>query len=376
MSTAKRPGLLRRIFGQSALILNLGAVLWLCCCWCVGFISPLAHPWLALFTITIPFALAANVFFVFFWLLARHKWRLLVSGVALLASYRLLIAVFGWHFFAKNDMAAGPQRLKVMEWNIHGLGIFDRPRNNDIDDSIMAFIQKEQPDILCLPEFYTIYSNALKPYSSTILTRNGYKEFRFQSDNTLGQKIYLGTAVFSKYPLRGFRAIPLAQYVYLLECDMELPGNKIVRCYFTHLQSVLLLDKDKKMIEDAQDDKKDMGVDDSKSILHRLSLAYQRRASQADSAAAIMKQSPYPIIFCGDFNDLPCSYTYTTIKGKLGDAFADKGRGFGRTFNLFSPTIRIDHILYDRDLLHIIGYSSPKTKLSDHNPVIANFEVK
>ena len=82
------------------------------------------------------------------------------------------------------------------------------------------------------------------------------------------------------------------------------------------------------------------------------------------------------MILCGDFNDLPGSYTYNTMKRGLKDAFAEKGRGLGRTYNLFSPTLRIDYIFYDPKMLDIIGFRSPKTRLSDHNPVIANFEIR
>ena len=100
-----------------------------------------------------------------------------------------------------------------------------------------------------------------------------------------------------------------------------------------------------------------------------------QRASEADKAAAIIAKSPHPVLICGDFNDLPGSYTYTQFRGDLKDAFVEKGWGFGRTYNLISPTLRIDYIFYDPAVLRIKSYSSPRTELSDHNPVIVNFEI-
>ncbi len=38
---------------------------------------------------------------------------------------------------------------------------------------------------------------------------------------------------------------------------------------------------------------------------------------------------PYPEIICGDFNDVPNSFTYFTIKGPRQDAFLEKGAKFG-----------------------------------------------
>ena len=82
------------------------------------------------------------------------------------------------------------------------------------------------------------------------------------------------------------------------------------------------------------------------------------------------------MVVCGDMNDLPASYTYTTIRGNLNDAFVQKGKGFGRTYNEIFPTLRIDHIFYDPSALHIIGYKVPQIRISDHYPLIVNFEIE
>ena len=42
---------------------------------------------------------------------------------------------------------------------------------------------------------------------------------------------------------------------------------------------------------------------------------------QADTIAKYIQQSPYPVIVCGDFNDVPGSYAYRTVKGNLQDVF-------------------------------------------------------
>ena len=102
----------------------------------------------------------------------------------------------------------------------------------------------------------------------------------------------------------------------------------------------------------------------------------QRRARQADSVAAILRESPYPVIVCGDFNDLPGSYAYTTIRGPLSDAYEDYGRPFGRTYNRLSPTLRIDNIFYDPETFRCIDFKTVPTTLSDHNPIVATFEIK
>jgi endonuclease/exonuclease/phosphatase family metal-dependent hydrolase len=364
-------------------MLSILAAAWLLGCATTAMVSPQRFRYLALFNITAPFAIAANVLTALGWLLlAGRKWPLVFPLLALGFSYRLIPLVFGVHPFATQDMIPGPGKLKLMSWNVHGLGIFDRPRNRTADDSIIRIIRDEAPDLLCLYEFYTSRVNALKPYSTRIMTECGYKEFRFRYDNTIGSKIYLGIAIFSRYPLSNFESHPLHRLpsgeadVLLSQVDVSLPGDRQIRLFATHLQSFMLSDVEKSYLSDVSSRDSELKIERSRSFVRRFGLAYVKRAAQADEAAAIIAQSPYPVLLCGDFNDLPGSYTYTRMKGSLRDAFAQKGFGLGKTYNFLSPTLRIDHIFYDKRAFEIVGFRSPKTRLSDHNPVIANFRLR
>lgn len=374
--------LFRRIAGSLLFLITLLAAVWIICCSAASFISPLRVKYLALFTITAPFAIGVNVLLLLMWLFFAHrKWRCVVPLLALGFSYHLIGVTFGLHPFGHNDMTAGEQRLKVMNWNVHGLGIFDKPADRTTDDKIVAQIQKEGADVLCLHEFYTVHNNALKPYSTALMQACGYKEYRFRYDNTLGLKIYLGTAIFSRYPISNFQSHALHlradgwEDVHLLQCDVSLPNGKIVRLFATHLQSFLLSDNDKSFLEEVSKRDTTIKASRSRSFVVKFGDAYQKRARQADSAAAIIAQSPYPVILCGDFNDLPASYAYERMRGNLCDAFADGGFGIGHTYNLLSPTLRIDYIFYNAAAMKLVGFSSPRTTLSDHNPVIANFDI-
>jgi len=372
----KKKGLLRNILSHSVFIINLLVIAWLVCCYAASYTSPLRVKYLALFSLTTPFAVAANLLFILFWLFTRRKWRVFFSLAPLCIFYKLVFAVVGLHFWG-NDTAAGAGRLKVMTWNVHGLGIYDHPVDKTVPGRILDVIKEQQPDILCLTEFYTNWDDAMKPYTGRFLREGGFKEYRFIYDNTLGTKIYVGTAFYSRYPLENFKTIPLAQHIKMLQCDVTLPGNRKMRNYFIHLQSFMLLDNEKNMIEEAKNNNRTLGMNKSKTFARRFNIAYRKRAVQTDSAAAGIRQSPYPVLICGDLNDLPGSYTYTTLKGTLNDAFAGKGRGLGRTYNRILPTLRIDYIFYDPALLRIKGFESPQLPaLSDHNPVIANFELK
>ena len=83
-------------------------------------------------------------------------------------------------------------------------------------------------------------------------------------------------------------------------------------------------------------------------IALKLARGYQFRSQQVEIVRNQLDSSTYPVIICGDFNDVPNSYTYFRIKGDRKDAFTQAGRGIGRTFWNIAPTLRIDYIMTDK----------------------------
>lgn len=339
--------------------------------------SPAEVRYLPLASLTIPFAVFANVFFVIAWLFTSKKFRSLFSLLALVLSYKLIMVVFGFNYNATQDFAKGPDRLKIMSWNVHGLGLFNKPLNKEDKRKIADVIKDESPDILCLPEYSLMRDGSTEKYTKMIAAENDFKDHKFNIDNTYGYHVVLGTMVFSRYPLIGFKSYDLGNMIYLVQSDVKLPGGEMLRLFFVHLYSFGLSDDDRTYIEkvraNSTEIKQDIGV--SKNFISKFNHSWAVRAKEADSIASIISKSPYPVIICGDFNDLPGSYTYTTIRAKLNDVFADKGAGLGRTYNQIFRTLRIDHMFYDCRALEVLGYRSYFNTMSDHNPVVANFRI-
>jgi endonuclease/exonuclease/phosphatase family metal-dependent hydrolase len=371
----KRSGLIARLFGSFFFLLNIIAVIWLGLCELASVTKPASVKYLSLFSLTIPFAIAANVFFIFLWLLSRRKLRFIWSLAALILCYNIVLTVFGLNFFSSNDMSRRPGTIKIMSWNAHGMGIYNRPRDKQFDKDLLEFIKNEDADILCLMEYPTPRADFMKPFTQRIVDNNDYKEFRFKDDNILSKIVFLGTAVFSKYPFKNYTTYKLSEYIYLVQGDVDLPGGSTVRMFFVHLNTFGFSDHDKAYIEEMKSNASVDDIDSSKTFISKLNFGFVRRSKETDIAAKIISQSPYPVVLCGDLNDLPGSYTYRKLRQGRNDAFISKGRGIGRTYNQIIPTIRIDHMFYDPSALKIVGFDCPRTHLSDHNPVIANFEI-
>ena len=114
-----------------------------------------------------------------------------------------------------------------------------------------------------------------------------------------------------------------------------------------------------------------MDLEKSKNLLSKFKKGFLKRQLQADTVRAAIDESPYPVIVCGAFNDVPNSSPYDKIGNGLQDAFVKKGIGMGRTFSGIAPTLRIDHIFVDKRFAVEQFIRIPK-KLSDHFPIIAD----
>ena len=97
--------------------------------------------------------------------------------------------------------------------------------------------------------------------------------------------------------------------------------------------------------------------------------SYKMRAEQAEKVGEYVHNTPYPIILCGDFNDVPVSYTYHSVKGdKLIDAFRECGSGYGYTYNKKLFHFRIDQIMHSKEG-KAIQFKGGDVKYSDHYPI-------
>ena len=367
---------IRTVVRNSLLLANLLAIGWLLACFWASFISALSISNLALFSLTTPFAVFINSIFIVLWLFTSKKYRAFLSLTTLLIAHSIVLPLFAFHS-PTVKAASSDSSCSIMSWNVHGLGVYTVPFKKSVPEGIQDFIEQQQVDVLCLPEFRCLASNQLKPYTQSIIKKNGYKEFRFVAAHKIGAYL-TGTALFSKYPIQHFEEIELADNDAILLADMQMPTKQIIRVIVLHLKTFGLSDAEKKNIQVLKKDFNKLGYtyQYARLFINRFAVAYKNRAMQASKIKELIAASPHPTVVCGDFNDLPGSFVYKALKGNMLDAFVEKGSGFGRTYNLFSPTLRIDYIFYDHRIGVIQSFDCPKmAAYSDHNPVIASFKL-
>lgn len=82
-----------------------------------------------------------------------------------------------------------------------------------------------------------------------------------------------------------------------------------------------------------------------------------------------------PLILAGDFNTPPAGQIYESLAERFGDSFAERGLGWGYTFQSFRPLLRIDYIFHSRhwDVVRCEVGARPG---SDHLPVFAELALR
>jgi endonuclease/exonuclease/phosphatase family metal-dependent hydrolase len=181
--------------------------------------------------------------------------------------------------------------------------------------------------------------------------------------------------ILSKHPIihSGRIDFPGATGNMAMYSDLLINDLDTLRVYNVHLQSIRFRKTDYDFVSGNENGKKS-NLEQGKGLLRRMLDAYGKRANQAEVMVEHIKTTPYPVMVCGDFNDVPLSYAYQTMSRNLLDAFREAGNGIERTYKGPFPSFRIDYILFSRKLA-CKAYHSSEQVPGDHKLVWAELEI-
>lgn len=360
---------MKRFLLKAGIWLNIAVTIPLLLAYVAPFVSP-ASAWLfAFFGLLYPVWLGMNVFFLLLWAILRHRFVFLPL-LSIVAGWHMLQHFFGWQWTTSPPASAG---ITAMTYNVRNFDLYDWNHNAQGRAEILDLIDKQQPDILCLQEYYS------------------QPEGEFENDRSIRQQLklpfrhikrqvtvknggFFGVATFSRFPIVRESAITFPNtYNLCLVSDLKI-GEDTVRVFNVHLQSTYLgVEAEAYVQQLVQEQSTDR--ESSKRIFSKLLQGFQRRALQADSIAGHIAASPYPVMVCGDFNDTPASYTYRQMSQGLQDAFLATGLGVGATFAGNIPWLRIDYIFLD-PRMEVLSYHTPRMPITDHFPVITRWRME
>ncbi|MDQ3842536.1 MAG: endonuclease/exonuclease/phosphatase family protein [Bacteroidota bacterium] len=344
--------------------------------WLGAYLHPSRWWFISLLGLGFPVLLAIQLLFIIFWLLVRPKY-VFIPLTTLLIGWRSISVFFSWNSNITFQQQKPKDALRVLSWNVARFIELNRNNNKGSQTRLKMLeqIKQQNADIVCMQEFY--HSTDTSRYNNIRYFKEklGYPYFCFSWDPD-GDKQWFGQAIFSRYPIidSGLVHYPKpSQSETLIYADVAYNGDTI-RMYTTHLQSVGFKKPDYERIEKIKNREERM-LENSRNIFSKLKRAAIIRAVQTDIVKEVLAASPHPYIITGDFNDVPNSYTYFTIKSNgLQDAFLQKGFGIGRTFTGIAPTLRIDYILPTEDF-RVLQFNRIVKDYSDHYMLLADVKL-
>jgi endonuclease/exonuclease/phosphatase family metal-dependent hydrolase len=315
------------------------------------------------------------VFFAF-WVIVKFKFSFisLISFVLCIGPLRQIIKLKTTAF----NTAKTKNSIRVMSWNIEHFKILQHKTNPNLKQEMFALIKEYNPDVACFQEMVgsDAFADAINYVPDiAIALQMPYYSYSYTDNYNFDSKHHFGNIIFSKKPIlssKNYNQDNLNYNSRFMSVNIGF-GKDTFSIFNVHLQSLKFSKQSLRYIEDAKANQ-NVDLGESKSILQKLKHGFVQRKVQADSIASAIAKTTYPVIVCGDFNDVPNSYAYATIGKNLQNAFAQKGAGLGATFNGISPTLRIDNIFVSQ-AFGIEQYCRVKKELSDHYPVLADISL-
>lgn len=315
-----------------------------------------------------------------------QRWYLTVLGLGFLPLFALNLLLFIWAvaskrrssifplfalipslFFLGNYVQLGliesnrePQ-LKLLTYNVGGFHYADSLSVDACMDSVFSFIEKENPDIVCLQEFPEVIRRIprlQKRFPDYDVQYFGHTSGVYSHGNVIMSRL----TALDKGKFDFDESSNLALYT-----DYEIEGKRF-RVYNCHFESYNIPLRNLNLADMQEGDVEQTGKSLRKSLM--------KRPYQVDLVVADKENAPSESFVVGDFNDTPMSYTYHQLREGRRDSFVEAGKGLGYTYSYFKPLLRIDHILHTpgfKGVRHEVLYD---VNYSDHYPVVASFTVK
>lgn len=273
---------------------------------------------------------------------------MLTSLIILVVGY-LVLGTFIKPNFGKENKSVGD--LKVMSYNVRGFNRLEADRSLNTREKITGLVASEKPDIICFQEVGISMKSEFLDYPYSFLDK-------FYDSN----KVHLG--IFSKYPIIKAETIQFKNSINNGSYADILYKGDTIRVYNVHMQSLGVTPGSgnvrSKPVEYVYD-----------KVNHR----FKRQMNQAKLVQEHKRDSPYPTLLSGDFNNTQFSSTYHLLKGDMKDTFIEKGTGLGRTYDLLFLPFRIDFIFADKHF-DIVSHKNYDDKFSDHFPIMSTFNLR
>lgn len=315
---------------------------------------PPSYLWLAGFlSYSIPFVVVFN-FILLVYYITLNKRVLLYPLVSLIAAFPFIRATIAINPNA-NSVDAD---FSVLSYNVRYFKDAKAYNYGNFSPEMMHWVLNDSSKIKCFQEFYSHPEYPNLDMLNRLKANNYYNHY---INLTPDIKPLHGLSIYSKFPIIEKGVMNFGQETFNggIYADI-LVQNDTIRIYNIHLRS-MGLDSREILSPEIKEKYKD--------IAWSLRAGFIARAQQVQLIAKHIKNCPYPVILCGDLNDMPYSYTYFKLRRNLTNTFEASGNGFGFTYNGRLSFLRIDNQFYDEHFKSLYLEVENNAENSDHFPV-------
>lgn len=361
-----RPGLVLRFLLLANLLVSLamlGAYLG-------THVTPNSFVYLAFLGLSYPIWLLLTLLFLILWFFLKRRW-MLIPALTLFIGFNHLRHFYAITFIQPELL----QPVKVMSFNVKIFNLYDLENRVEKRNGVFTFLKEENPAIICFQEFFHQEGGTSFVTRDTMTRLLGLNYYHERYTHEMKDKKYFGVATFSKYPIVNKGEVPFSndKNNFCIYSDIVIATDTL-RVFNAHIGSIRFQQEDYQLFDENAPEDAYVDTEDEERILKRLKRAFEKRAIQAETVAAAIEESPYPVVLCGDLNDTPVSYCYRQFSRFLNDAFVESGNGTGASYIGKMPSNRIDYIFHSPAIISA-NFRTHDVDFSDHRPVSCEIDL-
>ncbi len=297
--------------------------------------------------LVVPYIVLVNILLLIYWVFKKDRFFFLVL-TPLIVWYFILGPFFKIFSLEAKDSS---DTISVLTFNVLGFEGNYNNRDEHIANKIVDFVNRQDADIICFQEY------SRQNISSNVFADYPY-QYIYQFNN---RQRYSSLAILSKFPIINQGSLNFKNTGNNTIYADIVKKTDTIRVYNVHLQSLAIQPGSFKR-------------ENPLRIYNRLGSTFEYQRIQAEQIVKHSKNSPFPKIICGDFNNTQYSRIYQRIRSAMKDSYLEKGSGFGRTLEFKFLPFRIDYILTDPDF-EVLEHKNFEAVLSDHFPVMASIKL-